>query len=496
MFCRECGSQLADGAVFCTNCGAPVAPEQQAFANTVPEAEAPVQQAYANTVPEPEAPVQQAYANAYPEPEAPVQPAYANAYPEPEAPVQPAYANAYPEPEAPVQQAYANTVPDMNVMQQDPAGATPPVYGQAPYGEAPQAYESAGGQKPAMDKKRVILEILFSVLRGAVILPAVFLLLLWLLSRPWSVDFLRSIQQVDEMPSVLLIVLICVVSALLSIVPKVITIMARYKNPSDPAYKVGAAPDVVMGAKTERKHNRIGNIFAYLTIVLTFVFAGCVIYFLADLPDVSDNSRDRDSDRTPSSSSSVSSPASDSLSSSDTSEPDSSSSSDRSDSSGTPDSSSTPDNSSASGGLTATGDIGRTLSTMFFDCTVVSAESPSEYYGYTAQSGNKLLVVSVKVKNDFGSTLPMYDTDFQIVWGWGDYDYAWAVDAFNDRMMPLEWEIVDGDEITWDMLFEVPAGQYDFSLVYLEEYTDANGDDQTGDLYSANFTLPAASSAN
>lgn len=148
-----------------------------------------------------------------------------------------------------------------------------------------------------------------------------------------------------------------------------------------------------------------------------------------------------------------------------------------------------------SGVLTATGDIGRTFDTMFFDYTVVSAESPSEYYGHTAQSGNKLLVLGVKVKNDFGSTLPMYDTDFQIQWGPGDQDYAWAVNAFNDRMMPLEWEIGDGDEITWDMLFEVPANQYDFSLVYLEEYTDRFGNDQTGDFYSANFTLPVSDAA-
>lgn len=148
-----------------------------------------------------------------------------------------------------------------------------------------------------------------------------------------------------------------------------------------------------------------------------------------------------------------------------------------------------------SGMLTAIGDIGRTFDTMFFDYTVVSAESPAEYDGYTAASGNKLLVVGVKVKNDFGSTLPMYDTDFQIQWGPGDYDYAWAVDAFNDKMMPLEWELANGKEVTYDMLFEVPAGQNDFSLVYLEEYTDRFGEDQVGDLYSADFTLLAAAGA-
>ncbi len=154
-----------------------------------------------------------------------------------------------------------------------------------------------------------------------------------------------------------------------------------------------------------------------------------------------------------------------------------------------------PGRSGASGAPAATGDIGRTFSTMFFDYTVVSAESPAEYDGYTPAEGNRLLVLRVRVKNDFGSTLPMYDTDFQLQWGPGDYDYAWAVDAFNDEMMPLEWELADGREATYDMLFEAPAGQNDFSLVYLEEYTDADGNDQTGEFFSADFTLPAPAAA-
>ena len=149
----------------------------------------------------------------------------------------------------------------------------------------------------------------------------------------------------------------------------------------------------------------------------------------------------------------------------------------------------------ASGVLTATGDIGRTFSTMFFDYTVVSAGSPAEYDGYTAQDGNKLLVVRVRVKNDFGSTLPMYDTDFPLFWGNDDNEYSWAVDAFNDDMMPLEWELEDGEEATWDMLFEVPADRMDFSLSYLEEYTDRFGKEQTGEWYDAQISLPVSSAA-
>lgn len=133
------------------------------------------------------------------------------------------------------------------------------------------------------------------------------------------------------------------------------------------------------------------------------------------------------------------------------------------------------------------GGIGDTLSTMFFDYTVVSAESPSEYDGYTPEDGNKLLLLSVKVKNDFGSTLPMYDDDFQLQWG--DGEYTWAVRAFNSEMMPAEWELENKKTATYDMLFEVPANETEFSLAYLEIYTDRNNNAQTGDVFSITFTV-------
>ena len=98
-------------------------------------------------------------------------------------------------------------------------------------------------------------------------------------------------------------------------------------------------------------------------------------------------------------------------------------------------------------------------------------------------------MVRVRVKNDFGSTLPMYNTDFPLFWGSGDYDYSWAVDAFTGDMMPLEWELADGEEAAWDMLFEVPSDRMDFSLSYLEEYTDRFGRERTGEWYDAQFTL-------
>jgi len=127
------------------------------------------------------------------------------------------------------------------------------------------------------------------------------------------------------------------------------------------------------------------------------------------------------------------------------------------------------------------------------DYTVLEATSPAEYDGYTAAEGNRLIVCSVKVKNTFGETIPMYDSDFQLQWGnigGDDDDYTFSLDAFNDTMMPLEYELADGEEVTYDLVFEAPADVKDFGLVYLEEYyTGSESESGTGDFFSVNFTV-------
>ena len=143
------------------------------------------------------------------------------------------------------------------------------------------------------------------------------------------------------------------------------------------------------------------------------------------------------------------------------------------------------------------GGIGDTLSNMFFDFTVNSAAVVDSYDGYTAADGNKLLLCSMTLENDFGEDLPMYDSDYQIQWGDGDEDYAYSVDPIgadadgvptNDQM-PLYWEMPDGAVETYDLLFEVPADASEFELVYLEMYTDADGNEGLGDLYRVQFTV-------
>ncbi|WP_367925240.1 DUF4352 domain-containing protein [uncultured Ruthenibacterium sp.] len=135
------------------------------------------------------------------------------------------------------------------------------------------------------------------------------------------------------------------------------------------------------------------------------------------------------------------------------------------------------------------GVVGDKLSNMFFDWTVNSAESASEYEGYAAADGYQLVVCNVTIDNTFGEALPMFDTDFQLQWGEGEEDYAWSLDAYADTMMPLEWELADGESASYDLVFEVPADLTSFGIVYLEQYTDEDGNSGEGDLFTVQFEV-------
>lgn len=143
------------------------------------------------------------------------------------------------------------------------------------------------------------------------------------------------------------------------------------------------------------------------------------------------------------------------------------------------------------------GEPGDTLSCAFFDLTVNSAQAADSYDGYTPAEGNQLIVCSLTLENARGDALPVYDVNFQIQWGNGDEDYAWALDPLEtcdgnlpaNAQMPREWSLAPDAAATYDLLFEVPADAEDLSLVYLEEYTDSDGSSGEGDLYTIHLNV-------
>lgn len=138
----------------------------------------------------------------------------------------------------------------------------------------------------------------------------------------------------------------------------------------------------------------------------------------------------------------------------------------------------------------AEGRLGDTMHTYFFDYTVNSAYLCDEYEGYTPADGYEILVADITVKNTSTSTLPMYDTDFQIQWNdEADDAYGFPItldlnDVLNDQMLPGEYDLAIAKSINGLLVYEVPAGNNDFSISYLEMFDD----DTTGDVFFVYFS--------
>lgn len=138
----------------------------------------------------------------------------------------------------------------------------------------------------------------------------------------------------------------------------------------------------------------------------------------------------------------------------------------------------------------AEGRIGDVMRTYFFDYTVNSAYTCEEFEGYTPAEGNKLLVAEITVKNTDRSTVTMYDTDFQIQWGDDDNDDAFDApityysDAVSNDQLPEEYDLGVNEERTGLLVFEVPEGSKDYSISYLEQFSN----DTEGDVFFVFFT--------
>ena len=140
----------------------------------------------------------------------------------------------------------------------------------------------------------------------------------------------------------------------------------------------------------------------------------------------------------------------------------------------------------------AEGHLGDTMHSTFFDYTVNSAYTCSEYGDYTAQEGYEILVADVTIKNTFRESITMFDTDFQVQWNdTSDEAYDWPVtyyagvgDTIGENVLPAEYELAINESRTGLLVFEIPDGEKDFSISY-QEYFD---DDTTGDLFFVYFT--------
>lgn len=140
----------------------------------------------------------------------------------------------------------------------------------------------------------------------------------------------------------------------------------------------------------------------------------------------------------------------------------------------------------------AEGRMGDVMHTCFFDYTVNSAYLCDQYEGYTAAEGYELLVAEVSVKNTFSESITMYDSDFQVQWNDEseeayDYPITYYLDTtevISDEILPYEYDLKVNRSQTGLLIFEVPEGNTDFSISYLEYFDD----DTTGDVFFVFFS--------
>ena len=124
--------------------------------------------------------------------------------------------------------------------------------------------------------------------------------------------------------------------------------------------------------------------------------------------------------------------------------------------------------------------------TYFFDYTVNSAYLCDEFADYTPEEGFELLVADVTVTNTTEQSFSMYDNDFQAQWG-EDNAHTYSLVELanvNRKVFPVEYILNPGDSRTGLLVFEVPQGNRNFSISYLEYYSN----DTTGDDFYVFFT--------
>ena len=151
-------------------------------------------------------------------------------------------------------------------------------------------------------------------------------------------------------------------------------------------------------------------------------------------------------------------------------------------------------------GSAAEGGTGDTLETYFFSFSVDSAALADTYGGKTAGPGSAFLVAEMTVENTGGDPVEMYDVDFSLQWGEGsgrilpittDPETLLELPAAGENQLPATYVLEPGEVRTGELVYEVLAGQTEFSLSYQEQFVDETGAESVGETYTVTFAAAA-----
>jgi len=113
-----------------------------------------------------------------------------------------------------------------------------------------------------------------------------------------------------------------------------------------------------------------------------------------------------------------------------------------------------------------TGQIGKEYKTQWFTFTINSMSTNSSFAGYTAASGNKLVIANITLTNIFGSSQPFGTYDWFVL---GDNtDEIYPLSPLNDKMMPESFSLNDKETVTYDVVIEFPEDLKNPYFMYTE----------------------------
>ena len=133
-----------------------------------------------------------------------------------------------------------------------------------------------------------------------------------------------------------------------------------------------------------------------------------------------------------------------------------------------------------------TGGLGDTMENVFFNFRVEEAALVESYAGYEPGEDSVLVDVTIDLENTFWKAIPMYNSDFMLQWGdeSGEYGYGLSELAeVSPDVMPEAFYLEVEEQARFHMIYEVPRGGKEYSLIYLEEYDDGS----IGDIYFVDF---------
>jgi hypothetical protein len=116
---------------------------------------------------------------------------------------------------------------------------------------------------------------------------------------------------------------------------------------------------------------------------------------------------------------------------------------------------------------TVTGNIGVLYATKWFTFTVNSMSTNASFENYNAADGYTLVIANVTITNTFGATQPFGTFD----WFVDDESltrYIYPLDPLGSNMMPTQFDLNDGDTVTYNVVIEYPSDLADPYFMFVE----------------------------